>query len=314
MLKRFLTSIVIMAITIGFFALRFVSPYIFDVFVLAMAVMSTYEVCKAYNDSNRKNDWIVVMAYPILFFVLGFLTIFFKLSILFFLAMIFALVVLLFVVCICINKFSKSKINKEMVEVGYKKSYKSYVMHKSILDLFLMIYPTILIGGLSVINNIANFVAIPSDYAQIAGMFVLVMTFVTTIATDTFAYLIGRGIGGKKLCPTISPNKTISGAIGGILFSVLFSICLFLVFGIMSSYRAMFSNCNISIWTCLVYGIVASIISQLGDIFASLIKRKNGIKDYGNIFPGHGGVLDRIDGLCFNAFLTAILALIVFAI
>lgn len=314
MLKRFLTSIIIVAVMVGFFALRQVSPYFFDAFVFLMAVAGTYEVCCAFEKSNKKNDRFVVLTYPVLFFAVSILTVVFNWGILLFLALIFTLAVLMFVVCICINQFSKSKINKEMVEVGYNKSYKSYVMHKSTLDLFLMIYPTIFIGGLFVINHIANFVSVSADYQQICGMFLLVMTFVTTVATDTFAYLVGRGIGGKKLCPKISPNKTVSGAIGGLLFGIAFSVVLYLIFGLMPAYRAMLSDSNITIWTCLVYGVLASVVSQLGDIFASSIKRKNNIKDFGNIFPGHGGVMDRIDGLCFNAILMAILSLIIFSL
>lgn len=107
--------------------------------------------------------------------------------------------------------------------------------------------------------------------------------------TDIFAYFSGYLFGKHKLCPKISPKKTIEGAIGGVLGSVLLCTLFgFLVFGE-------------SIIHFIVVGFLGSIIAQLGDLTASIFKRKMGIKDYGNLIPGHGGILDRFDSVLFTA-------------
>lgn len=109
------------------------------------------------------------------------------------------------------------------------------------------------------------------------------------IGTDIFAYFTGMLIGKHKLCPAISPKKTVEGAIGGLLGSVAFcSLFGFLIFGE-------------SIWHFVVIGLVGSIFAQIGDLSASIFKRKMGIKDFGNLIPGHGGILDRFDSLLFTA-------------
>lgn len=115
------------------------------------------------------------------------------------------------------------------------------------------------------------------------------LIFIIAFGTDTFAYIAGNLFGKKKLCPEISPNKTIAGAIGGIIGSIILTI-------IFSIY---FQPYNIV--KMIILSIICSILSQLGDLTASKIKRATGIKDYGFIMPGHGGVLDRFDSIIFTA-------------
>ena len=100
--------------------------------------------------------------------------------------------------------------------------------------------------------------------------------------------ILGVSMGKTKLCPTISPNKTIEGAIGGVVSSVIVSLVITLCFG---KYNA--------IPVVLLLTIPLCIAGMMGDLFASIIKRKVGIKDYGNLIPGHGGILDRVDSLLF---------------
>jgi phosphatidate cytidylyltransferase len=106
--------------------------------------------------------------------------------------------------------------------------------------------------------------------------------------TDTFAYFSGYLFGKHKLIPNVSPKKTIEGSIGGILGS---TICC-LIFGYIF---------KLDMALMIVMGIIGSIIAQIGDLFASSIKRYVGIKDYGNLIPGHGGVLDRFDSVILVA-------------
>lgn len=120
------------------------------------------------------------------------------------------------------------------------------------------------------------------------GILVWLILF-TAFITDSAAYFTGYLIGKHKLAPKISPKKTIEGAIGGVVGSVI--VCG--IFGYFAV-PALFVH-------CIIIGFLGGIISQFGDLTASIFKRKMGIKDYGNLIPGHGGVLDRIDSVLFTA-------------
>jgi len=115
------------------------------------------------------------------------------------------------------------------------------------------------------------------------------LVLITAFATDIMAYFSGYFFGKHKLCPKISPKKTVEGSVGGTLGSI---ICCGL-FGY-------FVLPDLLIH-CLVIGVLGGVISQFGDLTASIFKRKMGIKDYGHLIPGHGGILDRFDSVLFTA-------------
>lgn len=125
-----------------------------------------------------------------------------------------------------------------------------------------------------------------------AGRWAIVWIFVANFATDIGAYYVGSLIGKQKLIERISPKKTIEGAIGGWLSGFVFGT----VFGyfVLSQYLSM----PFIVWSSALIPVTA----QMGDLFFSMIKRKYNIKDFGRIFPGHGGVLDRIDSITFSLF------------
>ena len=120
---------------------------------------------------------------------------------------------------------------------------------------------------------------------------------------DTFAYFAGRAFGKHKLAPVVSPNKTVEGAIGGICGSMLIGVIATVIYGMLSGRYAAFTV-EVTVRHYLVVvgmGAIASVLGILGDLFASAVKRQAGIKDYGTIFPGHGGILDRFDSVMFIA-------------
>ena len=122
------------------------------------------------------------------------------------------------------------------------------------------------------------------------------------VGADTFAYWFGSMIGGKKLCPTISPKKTVAGFIGGLFGGMLVSVIMFLLFEQFALFpRAGYVPFTDATWSsALIYlaiGLVGSLAGQLGDLAASRLKRALGIKDFGKIFPGHGGIMDRFDSI-----------------
>ena len=113
--------------------------------------------------------------------------------------------------------------------------------------------------------------------------------------TDTFAYFVGSKLGKHKLCPKISPKKSVEGAIGGVIGAVLLNVLLLFVFK-----RFFFEGESIlSYITVVILSVVLSVVSMFGDLAASTIKRNFGIKDFGKLLPGHGGIMDRFDSALF---------------
>ena len=114
---------------------------------------------------------------------------------------------------------------------------------------------------------------------------------------DTCAYFAGRAFGKHKLCPKVSPKKTVEGAIGGVLGTMLFGVIITVVYSVVADRTETFTRSNIGVSMYLIIallGVVAAVLGIYGDLFASVVKRQCGIKDYGTIFPGHGGILDRL--------------------
>ena len=126
----------------------------------------------------------------------------------------------------------------------------------------------------------------------------LCLVFAISVIGDTMAYFVGTRVGGRKLCPAVSPNKTVSGAIGGLAGSVLGALA---VGGIAAIWPPLDGTLPPTFAQYLLIGFVGGIAAQVGDLFASLIKRHCGIKDYGSLFPGHGGMLDRMDSILFTS-------------
>lgn len=132
-------------------------------------------------------------------------------------------------------------------------------------------------------------------YSKAESVYLVLFALFCAFLTDSFAYFVGRKFGKHKMAPVISPKKSIEGAVGGLVLSVAFNIAVFAgvrewVFGGESAISFVFN---------IVMSILLSAISMLGDLSASLLKRNFGVKDYGKIMPGHGGIMDRFDSCIF---------------
>ena len=124
------------------------------------------------------------------------------------------------------------------------------------------------------------------------GIFLIWLIFIGSWMTDTAAFYSGKLFGKKKLCPRVSPKKTVEGSIGGLLGATIFCG----LFGVFARSQGV----DIEIYHFLAIGAICGVFSQFGDLVASSIKRYVEIKDYSNLIPGHGGILDRFDSILFS--------------
>ena len=136
------------------------------------------------------------------------------------------------------------------------------------------------------------------------GLFCLGIVLVVAWISDCGAYIVGSLIGKHKLIPEISPKKTVEGAVGGVAFAALAN----LLYGFIVSLVCKDITPNYLVLA--LSGVVLSIISQIGDLLASVIKREHGVKDYSNILPGHGGIMDRFDSVLAVSVATLIVSLL----
>lgn len=136
------------------------------------------------------------------------------------------------------------------------------------------------------------------------GLFVVVLAFLIPWICDVFAYFTGTLIGKHKLIPEVSPKKTVEGSIGGIIFAAI--ACG--VYGL--GLDLIIQDVRVNYLVLVLFGLLLSVVSQLGDLVASLIKREYGAKDYGTLFPGHGGIMDRFDSVLATSTILLILTII----
>ena len=149
------------------------------------------------------------------------------------------------------------------------------------------------------LNNVSDWFA---GYTHHEGVYFVGLGFACSWFTDTFAYLVGRKFGKHKMAPVISPKKSIEGAIGGVVFTAVMNVIIFYLFtiGCRNLYDYSFMGDNAMNYLYIIpISMVGSFISMMGDLAASVIKRNFGIKDYSQLLPGHGGIMDRFDSCIF---------------
>lgn len=163
-------------------------------------------------------------------------------------------------------------------------------------DVLMAMFSTLAIpSALSVFILLRDcYITYPETYTKENGIYFILLAMLCAWGTDTFALFSGKLFGKRKLCPNISPNKTVEGAVGGVLCTIILNIAVFFIFD-----KLVFTLHTLVWWQIIIISAVLSVISIFGDLSASIFKRNHDIKDFGNIFPGHGGVMDRIDSCVF---------------
>ncbi len=142
-----------------------------------------------------------------------------------------------------------------------------------------------------------------NDASQPRGSHMIMLVLVIALAADTFAYFIGVLFGKHKMCPEVSPKKTWEGAVAGLAGSVLGAIATTTIL-VRLGYNMP------KLFDVIVIGVLGGMAAEVGDLSASLVKRHCGIKDFGSIFPGHGGVMDRVDSILFTLMVVCSYALV----
>lgn len=273
MLKRTITGAFYVAVLVGFFLLRQnVDFRIFHVLTMLFSILGSYEMCRAFKGRTIKGARVLAMISA-------------------------TLIVPVFVIG---EQFIKSGwgialsvdvMAISLIAISVVSLVKGSENNKFLSSVLILLYPTALLLAMLLANQLPN------------GFIALLMAFVVSPCSDTMAYLVGSLIGGPKLCPKLSPKKTWSGAVGGTIGGIIGGLIVYFIFTPTVNFFS-------PVLLFIIAGLLLSIVNVFGDLFESVIKRKLGIKDMGNILPGHGGILDRIDGTLF----TTVLSYIIFAL
>lgn len=173
----------------------------------------------------------------------------------------------------------------------------NYLLYSSLLGIFVLLYFLLIkasakqLYGVSIALLVClfSFPHLLWIRNSTHGISAIIFIVVVTELNDVFQYLMGKFFGKHKITPQISPNKTLEGLIGGVFLTIILSNIL----GYFLLKTGILTNC--------ILGLILGVSGFLGDIFMSYLKRKTDVKDTGNLLPGHGGLLDRVDSLIFNA-------------
>lgn len=168
-------------------------------------------------------------------------------------------------------------------------SYVFFYPKKDLKDIM-----TVFIGFFYVVYLLSHILLVRSN--EVYGAWSIWLIFIVAFGSDTSAYFVGVNFGKHRLAEKLSPKKSIEGSIGGIVGAII--LCV--IYGIILLNLGELSDSVILLIFALIGG-VGSILSQIGDLAASAMKRQNNIKDFGTIMPGHGGILDRLDSIIFTA-------------
>ncbi len=271
MKTRIITAIVCLALFIP--ALIFSYTWVFTAVMTLLALVAVYEICGCIG--VRKAIFISVPAYAVTAVVM--LLILYCRDKELFLPIVCAAALLFMFIVFTVSMFSSGNIRfSQSAELI---SFTAYI--------------------------ITGFLSILLLRGTEMGKYLYLLVFIGAWSTDTGAYFIGVLFGKHKLIPEVSPKKTVEGAFGGVLGCVVG----FVLYGFIVS--KLHSDVRVNYLMLILLALVVSVVSQLGDLIASFVKREQGIKDFGFIFPGHGGVLDRFDSIIAVAPLIYIASLFV---
>lgn len=301
MLKRLITGIFIVAIVVGFTVLRMVHLAFFDAFVLLLMIIAGFEFIKAKKASGQVLFERLIIFYPIPVFV-GYC---FTESILSALMIQLLSLIVILVVSVGIEL---------IIYAVQRKNGGAPIETKDLLcvtknTMSVILYPMSIISFMFMLNH----------FGYNLGYVLIILTFAVSMITDTFAYIFGMLFGRNKarFAPEISPKKSVVGAVAGLIGGFVAGIVcwlLFYHFNLLNANLSAVLSTATSLAMFSLIGILGSFATQFGDLLASAVKRQADIKDFGKLLPGHGGIMDRIDGSIFCAMVVATLSAVFFLI
>ena len=287
MKKRAISSIFIMFAIVLAVASKFLVSEIFDIFIAVIGIVGALEMCNMCDKREIKVSRFLSSMFIIVLYLAVIIGI--KVDAELYITLLYMLVAfVIYALIIFVYELILAKEDR----IGQ-------ALNITFNSIKVMIYPSVLLSMFFIINHFESFtsIAIKTPYLS----FILIV-FIWGIAllSDTCAYLVGSTLRGPKLCPKISPKKSWSGAIGGALGGVLMGVITYFIIKNTSTMQIILTSTKLNLAWFMFLGFLGSVVSQIGDIFESLLKRKAGIKDSGNFMPGHGGMLDRVDALMFD--------------
>lgn len=287
MLKRTITGAVILIITALFVFLKQYHVLFFDLFVAIISLASIIEISHALSVSGVNHNRYILYVEPVL------MCLNFNLAKTQFQAFCFTilgtLVLIMYLLAEEIVLYSKRRVYAgDKVPINQSKT----LFDRTKNTLQILIYPLILLSFLFALNHLETNISFVG----------IILSFAVAMLTDTFAFLVGVALGKKKLIPEVSPYKSVAGMIGGFVGGIIGALSCFFIF----YYCNLFNLPNIVGLTkgaiiFSVIGVFGSFLTQLGDLIESAFKRRLKIKDFSDVFPGHGGFMDRVDGLMFSS-------------
>lgn len=296
MKTRLISGACYVALLVGIYLLKiFVHDLFFDALVYFFAVVGTVEILRATKDKTTRAQRAIALLFAITAIpACAILENFLRLG--------------WTATCACFLIFATALLL--LLVLDYQKT----TLESLGVALLSGIYPTLLLCVLVLVNHFdAGDASALSAVAFNSDLFVLLIFVISPLA-DTFAYLFGMSLGKKfpkKMSPSISPNKTVVGGIGGLVGGVVSAVAVYFIYGATAG-----SYADMQIWLPIyaLLGLLGAVATAFGDLVESAVKRKIGVKDMGKIMPGHGGVLDRIDGTLFASIVVYIAVLLVRAI
>lgn len=255
---RIISAVVMVIVAAG---LLYLQGWVLAAAVLAMSLISQYEMLRCFHNAGIRPVSPILYGFALLILPIYY---FHGLAAVFVLQM--AAVALIFVACIIFGKrFNFDSISSSIFTIYYPQMF------------YVFFYMIVFVKN-------ANGV-----WDQELARLMLLVAVGCAGFTDATAYFVGTFCGKKKLCPDISPKKTVEGSLGGLVGGIV-GVQLIAI---------LFDNGRVHLIEYFVFAFLLSALAQIGDLAASLIKRKLGVKDYGHLIPGHGGVMDRLDSILF---------------
>jgi CDP-diglyceride synthetase len=299
--KRLLTSTVIVAVLVLLFVLRYFAGlfgvYFFDAFLLFLICVSIFEtadIMKTNSRGAKEHIAIIVFALLYFFYIIG--TQILDIPIIWWMQIAISVIIVgIFFLFIWLSNLTDKALAKRCSLE--KKDFAKEALMGGVDLLRMLCYPGLMIACMIITNHMDGHI----------GVLGLLLVFMIAIFTDTFAYCVGitLGKGTKKMAPKLSPKKTWIGFIGGLFGGTLAALTvLWMMSGDMEVAQYLVTALGKAFSVKIVFifvGILGALITTAGDLTASLLKRKSSVKDFAGYLPGHGGIMDRIDGLVFNA-------------